>query len=132
MEPTKHSYLEMPGEAGNYAPALVAIFRTGVAEAPWLALLDTGSSHTTLTPELVKALDVQPDLSLGAVRVSGAVSKGELSCQYRVDIELLSFRFDQVQVHTTRREYAIIGRDILDRVVLHLDGPRQEFYIEIP
>jgi len=35
------------------------------------------------------------------------------------------------KAHQSRREYAIIGRDILDRVVLHLDGPGHEFYVDI-
>ncbi len=127
-----YPYVEMPGEDGNFAPACYVTFRVGAAASRELALLDSGASHTTLTAKVVRDLALQPDPTLPFVRVSGAVSESELACQYIVDVEGVESVFQRIKVHQTRRDYAIIGRDILDRIVLHLDGPRHEFYVDTP
>lgn len=97
-----------------------------------MALLDTGASQTTITEKVKSELRLEPDPDLPHVFVSGAVSKGEYAFQYFVDVLIQGAVFSRVKVHLTRRAYAIIGRDILDHVILRLDGPRREFHIEIP
>jgi hypothetical protein len=129
---TGYPFLSMPGEEGTVAPACPVTIRGGASALRELALIDTGASQTMLTTRIVRDLALQPDVSLPIVRVYGAVSGSELACQYVVDVEMLGFVFKHVGVHLGRRDYAIIGRDILDRVVLHVDGPRQEFRIELP
>jgi len=51
---------------------------------------------------------------------------------YRLDIEVGGMPFRAVEALSTRRPYAIVGRNVLRHVVVRIDGPREQLEIKLP
>jgi hypothetical protein len=67
----------------------------------------------------------------GEIPARGAFGKREMVGLYVVDLQFLGLAFPNYPVTESRDiDFALVGRDILNRYVTTLDGPRLEFSIE--
>jgi predicted aspartyl protease len=83
--------------------------------------LDTGADICALPEHIVTDLDLPPERTVRAAGFSGVLSEMVV---FRVDLELGGVQFPRVEALITRRAYAIIGRNVLRKWVLILDGPK--------
>lgn len=51
---------------------------------------------------------------------------------YRIDIKIGTIAFERVEALSTRRPYVILGRNILQRLVMRVDGPGATLEIRLP
>jgi predicted aspartyl protease len=91
--------------------------------------VDTGSDICALPEHVLEALDPPPVRIVRAAGFSGAPAEMVV---FRVDLDVEGTSFDRVEVLATRRPYAIIGRNVLRRLVVTLDGPRSELELRAP
>ena len=91
--------------------------------------LDTGSDLCAVPERIVAALDLPPVRSVRALGFAGAIQDVTV---YRVDVEIDGFVFPRIEAVATARAYALIGRNILRRLLLRLDGPRGQLDIRRP
>ena len=102
--------------------------------ADWVSVdakIDTGADICTLPRHVARRLD------LPAVRVARAAGFTGVPVEvivYAADVDLDGTRIDAVDVLVTERPYALLGRNLLRRAVLHLHGPgeRLELSVESP
>jgi predicted aspartyl protease len=92
------------------------------------ALVDSGASGTLIPQSAAKTLRLQ---KVGERRASGAYGKPQQTPLYRVNIDFLGFVFPDhpVTEFDSNRQFALIGRDILNRYQTLLNGPASEFSI---
>ena len=105
------------------APVVPVVVRAprGVEAVTVDAKLDTGADVCTLPVHVVQQLD------LPAVRTARAAGFSGIAVDvivYAADFELDDHRLEALDVVVTERPYALLGRNLLRRLVLHLDGPR--------
>jgi predicted aspartyl protease len=116
-----------------HPPAAVASVRVrapnGVDSAELDGKLDTGADVCAVPERLVDELALPP---LRTVRASGYGGVSELVTAYRIDVEIDGLRIPRVEALVTRRHYAIIGRNVLCRLILRVDGPRETFELKGP
>jgi hypothetical protein len=93
------------------------------------ALIDTGADSTFIPAWLVRRLSLRP--LTDEVDVSGPmVPDEEIQRLYAANLSFLGLTFDaHPVVPWTRYDDVIIGRDIINRWVLTLDGPNRTFLI---
>ncbi|HTV74651.1 MAG TPA: retropepsin-like aspartic protease [Candidatus Acidoferrales bacterium] len=108
------------------APMLSARIRNprGPAEQTVRALVDTGSSVCCISTQLARELDL-PVAGTNVVELSGGL---RISCTTHfadVDIGLGTIRLIVLALTDER----ILGRDLLSRYRLVLDGPRSSLHI---
>ena len=92
------------------------------------AKIDTGADVCTLPRHVARRLD------LPAVRVARAAgfSGGPVEMiVYAADVDLDGTRIEVVDVLVSERLYALLGRNLLRRAVLHLYGPRETLELSI-
>jgi predicted aspartyl protease len=85
--------------------------------------VDTGSDICALPEHVIADLDPPP---VRQVRAAGFSSLPVEMVVFRIDLEVEGTKFERIEALATRRPYAIIGRNVLRRLVLTLDGPRGE------
>ena len=86
------------------------------------ALVDSGASGTIVPESLALDLNLR---KIGERTISGYDHRPERRSQYAVDIDFLGLLLRNFPVVAVpNRTYALIGRDILNRYVTTLDGPR--------
>lgn len=92
------------------------------------ALVDSGASGTLIPQSAAKTLGLQ---KVGERRASGAYGGTHQTPLYRVDIDFLGLVFPNHPVTEldSDRQFALIGRDILNRYQTLLNGPASEFSI---
>jgi len=91
------------------------------------ALIDSGASGTTIPETLVPKLALR---KISEIDTSGYDGRTARRSIYSADIVFLGFVFSKHPVVAVPRDYALIGRDILNRYKTILDGPRLEFAVE--
>lgn len=84
--------------------------------------IDSGSDLCAIPDRLVAALDLPPVRSVRARGFAGAPVEVPV---YRVDLEVDGFAFPRVEALPTARPYVLVGRNVLRRLVVRLDGPRE-------
>ncbi len=92
------------------------------------AKVDTGADVCTVPLHVARRLD------LPAVRVARAAGFSGAPIEvvvHAADFELDDRRTDALDVLVTERPYALLGRNLLRRAVLRLDGPRELFDLRI-
>jgi predicted aspartyl protease len=98
-------------------------------------LVDTGADQTLVPRAVIAALGFA---RIGTTRVSGVVSeKGVIKEQaedtFRAnEVEVGGYRVLDVEVTPYDRDFVLVGRDILNDLVLHYDGPRLAFTLTDP
>jgi predicted aspartyl protease len=83
--------------------------------------LDTGADLCAIPEGVIAELAVPP---VGTVRAAGYAGELREVAVYRVDIRIAGKAHRHVKALSTRRPYAIIGRNVLRSYVLRLDGPK--------
>jgi predicted aspartyl protease len=91
--------------------------------------VDTGSDICALPEFVMEELDPLP---VRIVRAAGFSGSPVEMVVYRVDLEVEGMAFSRVEALSTRRSYAIIGRNVLRRLILTLNGPRNELVLRLP
>lgn len=107
-----------------HPPAAVAPVRlrapNGVDSATLSGKLDSGADVCAVPEHLVEELGLPP---VRRVRAAGFAGVLEEMTAYRIDVEVAGKVVRRVEALTTRRPYAIIGRNVLSAFVFTLDGP---------
>ena len=101
--------------------------RPGAAQAD--GKVDTGSDLCAVPAHLVAALDLPPVRSARAVGFAGPIQEAVV---YRVDLEIDGLTFPRVEALATARPYVLVGRNVLRRLVVRLDGPREQMDVRRP
>ena len=87
-------------------------------------LLDTGSDITALPATFVDTLQLYP---IGRLRLEGVDASTQPVLTYAVHLTIGGVSIPRLEVILTGLDFAVIGRDILNRFYLLLRGPDQSF-----
>jgi len=95
------------------------------------AILDTGAGITVIPESIIEKLEKLKELPHRPVRVRSHLDKNNTSYRilYRVIIEFYG-QENEIEVLAIPRDYAIIGRDILNQYKITLNGPEETWSIE--
>lgn len=121
--------MKTPYSRSYFPPAPILTVRLAVPEesaqlGPYQALVDTGADGTFVPTAFLEELDapivystnVRPHLGVGTHRVS----------VYEVDVVLDSIRLPGIEVvGDDWGNEVILGRNVLNRLLVLLDGPRE-------
>ena len=91
--------------------------------------LDTGADLCAVPDHLVLDLDLPP---LRTVRAAGFLTGVQEVIVYGIDLAIDEMDFPRVEAIVTRRPYVIVGRNVLRRLVLRLDGPKERLELGLP
>lgn len=91
------------------------------------AILDTGSDATALPDDTLKELGVEP---VDSKLIGGISGEKFLAAVFDVFIALEQDEPAKVEVYSWYDNYAILGRDILNKYVITLDGPNLTLTID--
>lgn len=95
----------------------------GPSIGPLLALVDTGADGTVVPAECVAQLDLVP---IDQVRLRGQWDEGRLAHVYLVDLQIAQNRLPDVEIVEDRLgQEILLGRNVLNRLRLLLDGPAE-------
>lgn len=100
---------------------------TKVSAPVVLGLLDTGASMTCIPLSILEAL--RPSLEYRNSAVAG-VNGTKIMKIFRIDIRLNSCLFRGLEVVGFERDFALVGRDILNNYKIVFDGLNSEWRIE--
>ena len=90
------------------------------------ALLDTGSEITAIPERYIERLRLY---SVGQIKLTG-IHSTKIGYTYSLNLQLLTYKFTDVEVVSTPLEFAVVGREILNDLLLTLDGPSLTFSVE--
>lgn len=93
-----------------------------------LALIDSGSSITCIPYNLITGLNLAP-IGSGPVSTARSVVSKETD-MYRVNIDFLGVPLRNFPVYRFEQDFALIGRDILNKYYLKLNGPIMNFHCD--
>jgi predicted aspartyl protease len=93
------------------------------------AKLDSGADATAIPERVVKELRLVPT---GEQTFRGWDGKRSKRPTYVIDLSLNGMKFDWIEVTSAKRADLLVGRDILNRLRLVLDGKNQSFEVEDP
>lgn len=88
------------------------------------ALLDTGSDITAIPTKFVDALQLYP---ISRLRLEDVQSKTVPVFTYAVRLTIAGLVIPRLEVILTGLEFVVIGRDVLNRFYLLLNGPDLTF-----
>jgi hypothetical protein len=92
------------------------------------AIIDTGAAITCLPLRVIRQLNPD-DLDYRKVTVRGPVGWTESRKAYIVHLKILRCEFRDLEVVGLDRDYALIGRDILNGYAITVDGPTQRWSV---
>jgi len=111
------------------APMLEVTVGSIVSSHRWttvLALLDTGSDITAIPQKLADTLQLYP---LSRLRLEDLQSETTLVLTYGVQLTINDLIVSRLEVILTGLDCVVLGRDVLNRCYVHLDGPDLAFDI---
>lgn len=91
--------------------------------------IDTGADICALPDSVIADLDLPPVRTVRAAGFGGVLQDVLL---FHVDLEMADRRSKHVEALSTRRPYAIIGRNILQQFAIRLDGPKSMLTLSLP
>jgi hypothetical protein len=121
-----------PYDQDLYPPAPVVDVRLGrpgesLAVGPLRAIVDTGADGSIAPSHYLESLRLP---AVGEVYLRGQWDAGREAAVYRVDLGIGSLRLPSVEfVADELGDEVILGRNVLNKLVLSLDGPRQSLAI---
>lgn len=86
------------------------------------AKLDSGASLTVIPEKLIERWRIRPS---GAVRVRAYNGQESVRPIYSVDVTIGSQRFQDIEVTTAQRRNILLGRDIMNKLRITLDGTQE-------
>ena len=110
------------------APARMFDFSTDRMTLSLLALIDSGSSITCIPYNLITGLSLVP-IGSGPVDTARSLFSKETDI-YRVNIDFFGVIFRNFPVYRFEKDFALIGRDILNKYYLQLNGPTMNFHCD--
>ena len=90
------------------------------------ALLDTGSDITAIPARLVDAFHLYP---IGRLRLEDVDARTTLVLTYAVQLTIVGLVIPRLEVVLTGLDFAVVGRGVLNRLYLLLNGPELAFNI---
>jgi hypothetical protein len=90
------------------------------------ALLDTGSDVSALPEFCLSPLKLYP---VAEIQLEGIETKRTIVFLYAVRLTLAGILIERQEIVLTKLNFAVIGRDVLNRFDLHLYGPPLAFEI---
>ena len=91
--------------------------------------IDTGADLCGVPEQLVIDLDLPP---VRSVRAAGFGGTPRDAVVYRVDVELDGLVFPRVEALAIDRGYVLVGRNVLRRLIVRLDGPGEQLDLRRP
>lgn len=86
------------------------------------AIIDSGAVKTCLPMKTITGYAGNYKLPYRTREVTTATGRKEEARSYFVDLKVSGYLFHNIEVLALNREYALLGRDILNTLVLTLDG----------
>jgi predicted aspartyl protease len=86
------------------------------------AQIDTGADLCALPRRIAADLELR---AVRRIRAAGYEGQGEKMILYVADLDIEGLQFPQVELLPTRLSFAILGRPVLQHLVVQIDGPRQ-------
>lgn len=94
--------------------------------ATMLAKIDTAADQTIIPIILVDMLDLEP---LGLAIAQPLDSSTRVYITYLLDLVIAGRQFIDFEAAAAPIDYIILGRDVLNELVITLDGPQLQFEI---
>lgn len=91
------------------------------------ALLDTGADITAIPQEQADLLDLYARNQLQLETIEGTTS---IIYTYAVSFTIGELIIPRLEVILTGLDLVIVGRDVLNQLYLHLNGPEQHFVFQ--
>lgn len=91
--------------------------------------IDSGADLCAIPDDVVVELDLPP---VRIVRAAGFAGHLQEATLYHCSLEIAGHRAAHVEALVTRRRYAIIGRNVLQDLLVRLHGPKQEVSLTVP
>ncbi len=99
------------------------------ASYPLPAKLDTGASVSVIPDEVVEALSLPPR---GEARFYAFDGRSSVRQTYYIGVELEEHHISLLEVTSSARQDMLLGRDVLNRFIVTLNGKDLTFEIEDP
>jgi predicted aspartyl protease len=93
------------------------------------AKLDTGADLTAIPYALIERLQLMP---AGEIEVEGYDSRRATIRAYDVNLQIDQLRVNGLLVISFAEDYVLLGRDVLNRLRILLDGPALTTEILVP
>ncbi|MBU1662567.1 MAG: retroviral-like aspartic protease family protein [Chloroflexi bacterium] len=90
------------------------------------ALLDTGSDVTAIPDTMVERLQLTP---IGRLQLENVDAETTIVFTYAIQLTIAEVTIPQLEVILTGFDFVVLGRDVLNRFYVLLNGP--EFTLEI-
>lgn len=91
------------------------------------ALLDSGSDITAIPEHLVEKLQLYP---VGRLQLEGVDANTSMALTYAVQFTIGELSVARLEVILTGLDFAVVGRDVLNRLFLLLNGPELSFDLD--
>jgi len=88
------------------------------------ALLDTGSDITAIPRSLASEIQVYP---IGQIRLEDVRAQTQKVLTYAVQLTIADLMIPRLEVILTGLDYVILGRDVMNRLYVLLNGPEAAF-----
>lgn len=114
------------------APVLRAKFVKPVngGEKELDSLLDSGASLSVIPEALISELGLIPQTRVKIRAYDKSEEEAKEVDGYYINVTVEGKQFDLIKVVTTRQRIALIGRDILNKGTLLLDGKKSQFELK--
>ncbi len=93
------------------------------------AVVDTGAAMTCLPQRVIDEIGAE-NLIYGHKRVLGAIGNEGRRATYIVNLRVAKCNLMNIEVIAFDREYALIGRDVLNSYMITFDGPGKSWRVE--
>jgi predicted aspartyl protease len=115
-----YSYESINGS--SHAPYIQIVLSNPTNRSKTVAcksLLDTGASCTIIPERLLNKIGVKPT---GRMQIFNGFGGDQNSTPYIIDVSINNNDIKPIQVYSWSHDFALIGRDVLNRYCIEFDG----------